>query len=62
MIVTYRERTFIDRYTCIDRERTFTALSSFVHGGLTYFKVDRFNCKAIETDFIISVKEANPTY
>lgn len=56
MIVTYRERTFIDRYTCIDRERTFTALSSFVHGGLTYFKVDRFNCKAIETDSIISVK------
>ena len=57
MIVTYTERTFIDRYTCIDRERTFTALSSFVRGGLTYFKLDRFNYKVIETDFIISVKE-----
>lgn len=57
MIVTYLERTFIDRYTCIDRERTFTALSSFVQGGLTYFKLDRFNYKVIETDFIISVKE-----
>ena len=57
MIVTYRERTFIDRYTCIDRERTFAALSFFVQGGLTYFKLDRFNYKVIETDFIISVEE-----
>lgn len=57
MIVTYRGRTFIDRYTCIDRERTFMALSSFVQGGLAYFKLDRFNYKTIETDFIISVKE-----
>ena len=57
MIVTYMERTFIDRYTCIDRQRTFTALSFFVQGGLTYFKLDRFNYKVIETDFIISVEE-----
>ena len=57
MVVTYRERTFIDRYTCIDRERTLTAISSFVQGGLTYFKLDRFNYKVVETDFIISVKE-----
>ena len=57
MIVTYTERTFIDRYTCIDRQRTFTALSSFVQGGLTYFKIDRFNYKVVETDFIISVEE-----
>ena len=56
MIVTYMERTFIDRYTCIDRQRTFTALSSFVRGGLTYFKLDRFNYKVVETDFIISVE------
>ena len=56
MIVTYTERTFIDRYTCIDRQRTFTALSSFVRGGLTYFKLDRFNYKVVETDFIISVE------
>lgn len=57
MIVTYIERTFIDRYTCIDRERTFTSLSSFVQGGLTYFKLDRFNYKVVETDFIVSVEE-----
>ena len=57
MIVTYMERTFIDRYTCIDRQRTFTALSFFVQGGLTYFKLDQFNYKVIETDFIISVEE-----
>ena len=57
MIVTYIERTFIDRYTCIDRQRTFMALSYFVQGGLTYFKLNQFNYKVIETDFIISVEE-----
>ena len=57
IIVTYIERRFIDRFTCIDEERTIKALSSFVNGGLTYFRINRFNYKVIETDFIKSIKE-----
>ena len=57
IIVTYIERRFIDRFTCIDTERTIKALSLFVEGGLTYLKIDRYNYKVIETDFIKSIKE-----
>ena len=57
LIVTYIERRFIDRFTCIDVERTLKALSTFIQGGLTYIKIDRYNYKAIETDFIKSIKE-----
>ena len=57
LIVTYIERGFIDRFTCIDTEKTIKALSSFVQGGLTYFRIDRFNYKAIETDLIKTIKE-----
>ena len=55
--VTYIERRFIDRFTCIDTEKTIKALSSFIQGGLTYFRIDRYNYKVIETDFIKSIKE-----
>lgn len=57
MIVTYRDRHFLDRFRCIDTVRSFRAISSFVQGGLTYFRVDRYNYKVIETNFIISVEE-----
>lgn len=57
LIVTYIERRFIDRFICIDQERTIKALSSFVNGDSTYFRIDRFNYKVIETDFIKSIKE-----
>ena len=53
--VTYIDRRFIDRYTCIDTERSFMAISSFQQGGLTYFKTDRFNVRVIETAFIKSI-------
>ena len=57
IIVTYIERRFIDRFTCIDTEQTIKALSFFVRGGLTYFRIDRFNYKAIETELIKTIKE-----
>ena len=57
IIVTYIERRFIDRFTCIYTERTIKAFSSFVNGGLTYFRINRFDYKVIETDFIKSIKE-----
>lgn len=55
IIATYTERTFIDRFTCINTERTIKALSTFEQGGLTYFKIDRYNYKVVETDFIKSL-------
>ena len=57
MKVTYIDRRFLDRYRCIDTERTFCALSSFQQGGLTYFKTDRFNVRVIETNLIKSIQE-----
>jgi len=57
IIVTYIERKFIDRFTCIDTEQTIKALSSFVQGGLTYFRINRFNYKVVETGLIKSIKE-----
>lgn len=57
VIVTYIERRFIDRFTCVDTEQTIKALSSYIQGGLTYFRINRFNYKVIETDLIKSIKE-----
>ena len=57
MVVTYIDRVFLDKYRCIDTDRTFHAISSFVQGGLTYFKTDRFNYRVVDTDFIKKIRE-----
>ena len=57
VIVTYIERRFIDRFTCIDTERTLKALSTFIQGGLTYIKIDRYNYKVVETELIKSIND-----
>lgn len=62
LIVTYIDRQFIDRFTCIDTEKTIKALSMFVQGGLTYFKINCFNYKTIETNFIKSVIKKEKFY
>lgn len=54
--ITYIYRRMIDSYKCIDSTETFTARSSFVSGGLTYFRLNEFNYKTVETDFILSVE------
>lgn len=33
MVVTYKERRFLDRFSCIDTIKSFRAISSFVQGG-----------------------------
>lgn len=53
--VNYIDRQLINRFTCIDTEKTLKALSMFVQGGLTYFKIDRFNYEVIDTYFIKSI-------
>lgn len=56
--VTYIERMMIDRFTCIDKELTFNAVDYQQPAGtnLIYFKVDRFNLKVIEKDFVKAIE------
>lgn len=55
--VVYRDRYFMDRFTCMDYTRTLYADSMFNQGGLTYFTVNEFNYKVIENDLIDSIEE-----
>ena len=57
MKVTYRERTFLDKYKCIDREVTRHFDTSWNSGGLTYFKHGQFTVFVVETDFIVSIAD-----
>ena len=55
MTVTYIERVQLDPFRVLDTVKKFRALSSFTQGNLTYFKIDRFNYKVVETAFIKSI-------
>lgn len=55
MTVTYIDRVQLDRFRVLDTVKTFQALSFFVQGGLTYFKIDSFNYKVVETSLIKSI-------
>lgn len=57
MKVTYRERHFLDKYRCIDREVTRSFSKSWQVGGLTYFKQGEFTIFTVETDFIVNITE-----
>ena len=54
--VTYNERYFIDKYTCIDKPVTRYFVSSWSNGGLTYFKANEFNVFCVDTDMIINIE------
>ena len=45
----------IDRFTCVDTQRTIKLRSVWSVGGLLYGYVDRFNVKAIDKDSIIEM-------
>lgn len=53
IIITYKDRSFIDRFKCIDRINTLRAFTSFDSGGLRYYKVNEFDYKVIEKDMIV---------
>ena len=57
MKVTYRQRTFIDDYRCIDSERTINAVNAFRSGSILYCYIDRFNVLAISLDDIIDIEK-----
>ena len=56
--ITYRERTFIDKYRCIDKEHTAIGTSMFTPEGssLIYLKVGRYGYCVISIDDIIKIE------
>lgn len=57
MLVTYRERHFLDRYRCIDTVRKIRIERTFESGGLLYGYTDRFNVVSIPKEFIEKIEE-----
>lgn len=57
--VKYRERIFLDRYRCIERNCELKAISYFKpkDTDLYYFKVDNFNYVTIAKEDIYSITE-----
>ena len=53
--ITYNERRMIDRFTCVDIQRTIKLRDIWSVGGLLYGYVDSFNIKAIDKDSIIEM-------
>ena len=59
MKVTYKEKEFIGKYICIEKEKTFYALSYFIpeNTSLYYFYLDRYNLKTISKDDIVKIEK-----
>lgn len=57
MKVVYRQRVFLDRFRCIDRERKAFLVRHWwsENGNLLYGYVDRFNTICIAKEDIISI-------
>lgn len=55
--ILYRERRFIDRFSCVDTARLITLYRTFTKGGLLYGYCDRFNIVAIALEDIISITD-----
>ena len=52
--ITYRIRTYLDKYRCIDTQAKIVLSRPWIVGGLLYGYIDRFNVKCISLDDIIS--------
>ena len=55
MKVIYKNRRMIDKFTCIDTEKTLNAVSMWKSGGLVYFKVNQFNVISIAEEDIVKI-------
>lgn len=57
--VTYRERYFLDKYRCIDLERTAIFTSMFIPDGtsIAYFKVGEYGYLSICLSDVIKIEE-----
>lgn len=54
MKVTYKEN-IIHNFKCWTNYKQFTAISKWQVGGLTYFKLNEFEVKAVDTDMIVEI-------
>lgn len=57
MKVTYIERSFLDKFRCVDRMKTRIFDKKWEYGGLTYFKLGQFTVFTIETNLIVDITE-----
>ena len=55
-VITYRERHMIDRFTCIDNERTVRIYRPWIVSGLLYGYLDRFNIRSIPLEDILQAE------
>lgn len=60
ILIKYKERRFIDKYTCIDTVKIITVQNfAFASGNLLYYKKDRFNYLVISKSDLISEFDLN---
>lgn len=52
MVITYREREFIDKYRCIDTPRKIRLFNTWIVGGLLYGYKNQFEVVTIPLDMI----------
>ena len=57
MKVTYKERNFIDKYRCVDKQVTRNFDKSWEVGGLTYFKQGSFTIFTVATNCIVNITQ-----
>ena len=57
MIITYRERRYIDKYTVIDTIAKVECEYAWTIGGLLYCRINRFAVKTIALEDIVSIRE-----
>lgn len=55
MRVTYKNFRQLTPYTRQYWTENFTAISSWQVGGLTYFKLNEFEYRAVDTDMIVEI-------
>lgn len=54
-----RTRTYLDRFTCIDKpNKPVTLKNSVLHGGLIYYKVNSFEWRTISLDDVVKIEIA----
>lgn len=58
MKITYRKRTFIDRFKCIDKIIKINVIKrAFTQGDLIYFKKDAFNYLVLSKSDVIQIEQ-----
>ena len=55
-LITYRERRFIDKFTCIDTKKQVKLHNLWKVNGLIYGYKDRFNIISLSGDDIIKIE------